>query len=114
MSHRREDILKQSRERIAAIRASLNAVDYLCSGTLSRRMMRCGKPSCHCAHDPDARHGPYYEWGHMKAGKLVHRMVTAEQAEILRRAIANYRRARKLMRAWERETERLIDAETSG
>ena len=42
MPRRREDILKQSRERIAAIRASLNAVDYLCSGTLSRRMMRCG------------------------------------------------------------------------
>ena len=113
MPHRREVILKQSRERIAAIRASINAVDYLCSGTLSRRMMRCGKPSCRCAHDPDARHGPYYEWGHMKAGKLVHRMVTAEQAEILRRAIANYRQARKLMRAWERETERLIDVETS-
>ena len=50
----------------------------------------------------------------MKAGKLVHRMVTVEQAEILRRAIANYRQARKLMRAWERETERLIDVETSG
>jgi hypothetical protein len=114
MPRRREDILKQSRQRIAAIRARLNAVDYLCSGTLSRRMMRCGKPSCRCANDPDARHGPYYEWGHMKAGKLVHRMVTVEQAEILRRAIANYRQARKLMRAWERETERLIDVETSG
>ncbi len=41
-------------------------------------------------------------------------MVSAEQAALLRLAIANYRQARKLMRAWERETERLIDAETSG
>jgi hypothetical protein len=40
-------------------------------------------------------------------------MVSAEQAELLRLAIANYRQARKLMRAWEKETERLIDAETS-
>jgi hypothetical protein len=72
------------------------------------------KSALTCAHDPDARHGPYYEWGHMKAGKLVHRMVTVEQAKILRRAIANYRQARKFMRAWERETERLIDVETSG
>jgi hypothetical protein len=26
-----------------------------------------------CATDPSARHGPYYEWGHMRGGKLVHR-----------------------------------------
>ena len=60
---------------------------------------------------PGARHGPYYEWGHMKGGKLVHRMVTPEQAVLLRRAIANYRKAKKLMKAWENETERLFDNE---
>jgi hypothetical protein len=58
-----------------------------------------------------ARHGPYYEWGHLKGGKLVHRVVSPEQAALLRLAIANYRQARKLLRAWEKETERLIDAE---
>jgi len=30
---------------------------------------------------------------------------------LLRLAIANYRQARKLLRAWEKETERLIDVE---
>ena len=64
-----------------------------------------------CAEDPEARHGPYYEWGHMKGGKLVHRTVTAEQAALLRRAIANYRKAKKLMKAWEHETERLVENE---
>jgi hypothetical protein len=48
----------------------------------------------------------------MKGGKLVHRTVTPKQAEILRRAIANYRKAKKLMKAWEEETERLMDNET--
>ena len=47
-------------------------------------------------------------------GKLVHRVVSPEQATLLRLAIANYRQARKLLRAWEKETERLIDAETTG
>ena len=61
----------------------------------------------------DARHGPYNQWAHMKGGKLVSGMVSPEQAALLRLAIANYRQARKLMRAWERETERLIDVETS-
>jgi hypothetical protein len=47
----------------------------------------------------------------MKGGKLVHRLVSAEQANLLRRAIANDRRLRKLLRSWENETERLIDAQ---
>ena len=36
----------------------------------------------------------------------------AEQAEVLQEAIANYRRLKKLLRGWEAETERLIDATT--
>ena len=63
------------------------------------------------ASDPQARHGPYYEWGHMIGGKLVHRMVTPAQAELLQHAIDNHRRAKQLMREWEEQTERLIDLE---
>jgi hypothetical protein len=111
MPRRREDIIKKARERIASIQATLSSMDYFCSGTLLRRMKVCGKAGCPCARDRNARHGPYYEWGHMKGGKLVHRMVSPEQAAILRLAIANYQKARKLMKAWEDETERLMDNE---
>jgi hypothetical protein len=111
MSHRPETVIKRALERIARIREALSAIDYLCSGTLLQRTKVCGKPGCRCAQDPSARHGPYYEWGHMKGGKLVHRTVTPEQATILQLAIANHRKAKKLMRAWEDETERLFDAE---
>ena len=37
----------------------------------------------------------------MKGGKLIHRTVSPQQAAILRLAIANYRKAKKLMKAWE-------------
>jgi len=47
----------------------------------------------------------------MKAGRLVHRNVTPEQAAFLRRAITNYQKAKKLMKAWEDETIRLMDNE---
>jgi hypothetical protein len=47
----------------------------------------------------------------MRAGKLVHRQVSAEQAELLRQAIDNHRYAQQLLRDWETETEQLIDAE---
>ena len=105
-----QQIAEQARSRIAALRSELSAMDCVCSGTLLERMKTCGSPVCRCARDPAARHGPYYEWGHMKAGKLVHRLVSAEQAVLLRRAIGNYRRLKKLLRYWEAETERLIDA----
>lgn len=111
MSRRPETIIKHARERISRIRDALNAIDYLCSGTLLQRTKVCGKPGCRCAHDPSARHGPYFEWGHMKGGKLVHRTISPEQAAILQLAIANYRKAKKLMQAWEDETERLFDAQ---
>ena len=107
-------LAQQARERIASIRAALAQVDYLCSGTLLKRMMKCGKASCRCQEDPAARHGPYYEWGRMKGGKLVHRYVSEQQAQILRAAIANYRKVKKLIRLWETETERLIDSEPPG
>ena len=111
MAHRPETIIKKAHERIARIRQALSEIDYLSSGTLLKRTMRCGKPNCRCAQDPSARHGPYFEWGHMKGGTLVHRLVSPDQAAILEIAIANHRKAKKLMQAWEDETERLFDAE---
>ena len=101
---------ERARARIAQIRQELSAIELLCSGTLLKRMKTCGSARCRCAHDSAARHGPYYEWGHMHAGKLVHRRVSPQQAEVLRQAIANHRRLKKLLRGWEAETERLIDA----
>jgi hypothetical protein len=56
-------------------------------------------------------HGPYYDGGHMQGGKLVRRRLSAEQAALMRRAIANDRKVKKLLRAWEAETERLIETE---
>ena len=111
MSSRPETIIKQARKRIEGIRQALGGIDHLCSGTLLKRTKVCGKAGCRCATDPSARHGPYYEWGHLKGGKLVHRVVTPQQAKLLQQAIDNQRHVKKLMRACEEQTERLIDLE---
>lgn len=103
---------RAAQERIAQLRARIQAIDRLCSGTLLRRTKVCGKAGCRCAEDPTARHGPYYEWGRMKGGRLVHRMVSPAQAALLREAIANYRMLRRLLRTWEAETIKLIEADT--
>ena len=63
--------IEQTREKIGRIRAELTAIEYLCSGTLHQRTKVCGRPTCRCAQDPSARHGPYYEWGHLRDRKSV-------------------------------------------
>jgi hypothetical protein len=101
--------LLEIQEKIAEIHRALAAMQYLASGTLLKRTKVCGNPRCHCATDPAARHGPYYEWSHLKSRKLRHRTLTPEQAELMSLAIANYRKVKKLLRAWEAQTQRLID-----
>ena len=47
----------------------------------------------------------------MQRDKLVHRMLSPPQAVLMQQVIDNYRRVQKLLREWEVQTERLIDAE---
>ena len=93
------------RARTRAIRKELAALDYLASGTLHHRTKVCGKPTCRCANDPAARHGPYHEWGRMRDGKLVQSTITTQQAKLLERGIANHQRAKALLAEWERLSE---------
>lgn len=100
---------REVKEKIAEIQRALSAMQYLSSGTLLKRTKVCGNPRCRCASNRAARHGPYYEWSYLKAGKLRHRTLTPEQAQLMRLAIANYRKAKKLLRAWEAQTQQLIE-----
>ena len=105
--------VRSRQARIARIQARIAALDLVCSGTLLKRTKKCGTPSCRCATDPAARHGPYYEWGYLRGGRLRHRMLSPEQAHLLRQALRNYRLIRRLLRLWEIHTEQIIDAITS-
>ncbi len=92
------------RQRTRALRRAINALDFVASGTVHKRTKVCGRKSCRCAVDPAARHGPYYEWSRRQDGRLLHSVVTPEQAEVFTRAIQNYREIQQLLARWERET----------
>ncbi len=102
----REAVLR----RVAKIRQIIARIDFACAGTLLRRTKVCGKPGCRCAQDPRERHGPYYEWTRRHRSALLHRVVSAEQAQMIRMAIRNHRAILKLLHAWERETVRVIES----
>ena len=71
-------------------------------GSLSERAIKCSKPSCACAQDPKARHGPYFSLTHAVRGKTHSRFLTAEQADLVRQQIAAGRKFRGRVDAlWE-------------
>jgi hypothetical protein len=56
-------------------------------GLLSERTIKCGKASCACAQDPEARHGPYYSLTRAVGGKTHSRFLTPEQAVVAQQQI---------------------------
>ena len=92
------------RERSRELRRTINQMDFVASGTIHKRTKVCGRQNCRCATDPAVRHGPYYEWSRRQDGRLVHSIITPEQATLFTRAIQNYREIQQLLRRWECET----------
>jgi hypothetical protein len=99
---------KKTDRQIQQIRRQIMEIGLVCPGTLSKRFNTCGKPNCRCAHDPKARHGPYYDWTRREKGGFVHSLVSASQAEDIKRAIKNHRRIVKLLAQWGRASAQLI------
>lgn len=89
------------RSRTAPIRRAIATLDHVAPGTLSVVTKKCGKPTCRCATDPAGRHGPYFEWTRRAGGRLMHHLLTEEQAEEVARAIANRREIDRLLSQWE-------------
>ena len=104
MKHPSKPSRTRVRQRTRELRRAINAMDFVASGTLHKRTKVCGRKNCRCAVDPAARHGPYYEWSRRQDGRLLHSVLTPEQAELFDRAIQNYRTIHRLLAQWEHET----------
>lgn len=75
----------------------LAAVKPMRPGSLGERTMKCGKPGCACASDPNSRHGPYYCLTKVVKGKTRSRYLNAEQAEMARQQIDTSREFHRQM-----------------
>lgn len=93
---------------IESIHHKIASMGLVAQGTLSKRMKVCGRPNCHCAEDPQARHGPYYEWTRREKGRYVNTLITEEQAGELAAAIDNHKRVLELLKRWSAETARTL------
>ena len=104
---------RRLRQRTKELRQTIAALDFVASGTLHVRTKVCGRPNCHCATDPKARHGPYYEWSRRKDGRLVHRVIPQSLAPRIQQALDNHRKIKALLTEWEQKTvKELLDPES--
>ena len=67
-------------------RALLAATKSMVQGGLSETSRRCGKPTCPCAHDATARHGPHLYLTYQQDGASRSLYVPAERADVARAA----------------------------
>lgn len=55
----RDAVERLEREQARLVAALPDPADVI-RGSVVERRMTCGKPTCRCRDDPDARHGPYH------------------------------------------------------
>ena len=98
---------EQEQERLATEISKLSKTGFLLQGSITTRWMRCGKASCLCQRDPQARHGPYHQWTVKRRGKTVTVYLDEQQAKICRKWIENNKRTEELMSQMQALTLRL-------
>jgi hypothetical protein len=80
-------------------------------GSLTERFVKCSRPGCPCAHDSDARHGPYLSLTRSVAGTTRTRLLAPDVADTVRRQIEVGRQFRDATELYWAACERLADAE---
>ena len=83
-------------------------------GVLTERRVTCSKPGCPCSEDAEARHGPYFSLTRMVRKRTRTRLVSAEEAVVVRRQIEEGRQFRAEVEAYLQACERFADGELEG
>jgi len=96
---------------VRAAAAGLSHPQPMRRGSLGERFMKCGKASCACHRDPDARHGPYYSVSRVVHGQTQSRWLTAEQAAVVRAQVVAGQQFRRQVDAYWNACEHWADTE---
>lgn len=85
---------------IQRIKRELAALADLRPGTLTRQYTVCGSPGCRCKARPPQKHGPYYHLSYTRHAKGGTRLIKPHDVAIVRGAVANYTRLKRLVDRW--------------
>lgn len=96
MNTKRRKTLEDCEREHRQLAKRLSRLGFLWQGSVNRRFITCGNPTCACQHDPDARHGPYTYWTTKKAGKTISRKLPPAEAELLSEWVENRRKLKEI------------------
>jgi len=105
-----EELERRQRE----LKAQLSNVHDMRRGSLVARYRKCGKPSCCCADEQHAGHGPSLSLTWQEGGKTRTKIIPAEAVERTQAQIAEFRRFRRVSRELVEISERICDARLEG
>ena len=80
-------------------------------GSLTPRLMKCGKPECACHTDPTKRHGPYFSLTRAVGGETKSRYLSTAEADAARRQIEHGALLREDYERYWKDCETLADTE---
>lgn len=80
-------------------------------GSLTERYQKCGKKSCPCHIDHDARHGPYYSLTRAVGGKTKTVHLRVDEAEVVRCQVEAGRMFRRELEDYWQACEQCADEE---
>ena len=90
--------LRRYEEQYDALKAELQTLGFVGQGSVHTRRITCGRATCRCHDDPDARHGPYHYWTRKARGKTVGLKLTEDELVLYREWIENNRKLERLVK----------------
>jgi len=89
-------------QRFRQARQELHHLEFFLKGTVLKRMMKCGQPTCACHRDDSQRHGPYFEWTYKVKGKTVNVKLSPQAAPLYQAATKQHRKLKAVLAKLER------------
>ena len=83
-------------------------VGFVAEGSLIKRFLTCGNPSCRCHNNPDKRHGPYFQMTWKRNGKTVSKFISPELASMYRQWIDNKKNLQAILKKMYKTSEKAI------
>ena len=85
-------------EQYDALKAELQTLGFMGQDSVHTRRITCGRATCRCHDDPDARHGPNHYWTRKARGKTVGLKLTEDELVLYREWIENNRKLERLVK----------------
>ena len=103
------DEVRDHERRYRELKGELQKLGFISRGSVVQRYTSCGKPGCRCTAEPPQLHGPYHQWTTKVDGKTMTRRLTAEEAALYERWIANGRQLNEIVAEMETTSRRAIE-----